>query len=307
MIDITKIFTKNNIAKVSNFYRLNTGFTNDIYMVDEKYILKVCIKEENELNFKKECFCYKFFKDIIPVPKVLIADMSKSIIDRYYMIYEKIDGDNLYSRWHLLNNEERKHIVYQLASIVNRINTAEYKAFLNEFEIDKNINWHEIRYNSLIEKLDKLKVNNVLENRFLLEIHNYIENNHLALCEQKLGLTYFDLHFDNVLISSSTVTALLDFERTDIMSIDYALDTIKRMTQYPYLYASEEYEEFAKQEDYLNVLEWFKEFSPEMFNFKDLDTRLSLYSIEYDMHMLMKFPEAEGVKKRLAKTLGYIY
>lgn len=302
---IKTIFTKNNISKVCSFYRLNTGFTNDIYVVDEKYILKICVNEENEVNFKRECFCYKLYKGIIPVPNVIVSDTSKSIIDKCYMIYEKINGNNLYSRWHLLNNEERKHIVNQLACIINHINTVDYKAFINEFNIDEDINWHKTRYNSLKEKLDKLKSNDVLGDKLLIGIHNYIENNHSVLMEQKIGLTYYDLHFDNVLVSGNKVAALLDFERTDVMSIDYALDTIKRMVQYPYLYASEEYEEFTKQEDYINVLKWFKEFAPEMFDFKDLDTRLSLYSIEYDMHMLAKFPKAEGIKKRLLKTLEY--
>ena len=63
----------------------------------------------------------------------------------------------------------------------------------------------------------------------------------------------------------------------------------------------------VEQRDYANILEWFKEFSPNLFDFKYLDTRLSLYSIEYDMNMLLKFPKNEGLKKRLAKAIQYSY
>lgn len=304
---ISKIFEENNIGKASKVCSIDIGFTNDIYVVNDNYILKVCVEEVNEVNFMKECFCYDIFKGKIPVPKIIVSDTSKSLIDKDYMIYEKIVGDNLYSKWHLLNDEERKSIIRQLADIVNCINTTEFKSFSSKFKISENINWHDLKYNSLIVKLNKMRLNNILDNQFIAYIQDFIESNHNALLEQKIGLTYSDLHFDNVLVSGNTVTALIDFEKTDVLSIDYALDTIKRLCEYPYLFACEEYEKFVEQKDYECIFEWFKEFSPNLFDFKSLETRLSLYSIEYDMNMLTKFPKVESLKRRLAKTIKYDY
>lgn len=304
---IANIFNINNIANVSEVHFLDIGFTNHIYVINDQYILKVCVKEENEENFNRECFCYNLFKDKIPVPKIIVSDASKSLLDKYYMIYEKVSGDNLYSKWHLLNNEDRKDIVTQLCNIIKSINTTEYKSFADHFKVNKDINWNNLKCNSLKAKLNNIRLNKILENQFISKIEDYIENNHHTLFEEKIGLTYFDLHFDNVLVSGNKVTALLDFERTDILSIDYALDTIKRLSEVPYLYACEEYEKFIKKEDYTDLLQWFREFYPELFDFKYLDIRLALYSIEYDMRLLLKFPEAEGLKRRLGRTVGYDY
>ena len=251
---IAKIFKKNNIRVVDKACSINIGFTNDIYIVDDHYILKVCINKENEESFNKECFCYNIFKGKIPVPNIIVADTSRSIIDNYYMIYEKIIGDNLYSKWHLLNDRERKSIIRQLADIINCINTTEYKSFSTELKINEEINWHDLKYNSLNEKLNKIKFRNILDDQFIVCIQDYIESNHYALFQQKVGLTYSDLHFDNVLVFGNTVVGLIDFETTDILSIDYALDTIKRLSKYPHLYACEEYEKYVEQRDYDNLL-----------------------------------------------------
>jgi len=302
---ITKIFNENNITIVNEIHKLDIGFTNDIYIINDQYILKVCVDEKNEENFNRESFCYDFFKDMVPVPNIIVSDTSKRVINKYYMIYEKIAGDNLYSKWHLFSSEDRKHIVSQLANMINCVNTSEYKLFLNHFKMNEDINWHNLRYNSLKEKLSEISKNKILDNNFIDHIEKYINNNHDTLIEQRIGLTYTDLHFDNVLISGNTVTALLDFERVDVLSIDYALDTIKRLSEYPYLYACEEYEKFIESKDYIDLVEWFKEFYPDLFNFKHLDTRLSLYAMEYDMRLLLKFPESEGLKQRLAKTINF--
>ncbi|WP_066498123.1 phosphotransferase family protein [Abyssisolibacter fermentans] len=304
---IAKIFNKKNIDVVSKIKHLDIGFTNDIYVINNKYILKVCVNEQNEKNFNRECFCYNYLKDIIPVPNIIVSDTSKNIIDRYYMIYKKIDGDNLYSKWHLFSKEDRKYIVRQLADIINSINTLEYRTFSTHFKMSDNIDWHNLRYSSLKEKLNGIKKNKLLDNNFISKIDEYISVNHNVLYEQKIGLTYTDLHFDNVLVLGNKVTALLDFEKTSVLSIDYALDTIKRLSEYPHLYACEKYEKFVKDEDYVDLIKWFKKFCPDVFKFKQLDTRLSLYSIEYDMRLLLKFPNSEGLKQRLARTVEYNY
>ncbi|MEI8252594.1 MAG: hypothetical protein WCG25_02370 [bacterium] len=56
---------------------------------------------------------------------------------------------------------------------------------------------------------------------------------------------------------------------------------------------SEEFEKFAKQEDYIHLLDWFLEFYPELFEFKNLDKRLDLYFVEYDLHTLLKRPTSQ--------------
>ena len=300
---IENIFIKNNIEDVFDVATLDIGFTNDIYIVNDKYILKVCVDEGNEPNFLKEINYYEVLRGEIPIPNVIVADTTKSLISKYYMIYKKIEGENLYATWHLLNNDERKDIIKQLAKILNNINSIDYLSIGEKLNVNKNITWHDIRYNSLIENLNNLKSKDTLDTSFTTEIENYIEDNHHTLHEQKIGITYCDLHFENVLVKNKEVTALLDFERVDVLSIDYALDTIKKLSERPNIYACEAYEKYVKREDYKEIILWFREYYPDLFDFKDIDTRLSLYAIEYDMRLLLKFPEVQSLKDRLLNTI----
>jgi len=87
------------------------------------------------------------------------------------------------------------------------------------------------------------------------------------LDEQKIGLVYRDIHFDNILVKDNQISGILDFERTELASIDYVLLIIKKMMEHPTKYMSEVWEKFAKKEDYAHLRNRFKEFYPELFEF----------------------------------------
>lgn len=94
--EIEKIFIKYNLKKPKRVEKINIGFTNELYSIDDKYIIKICKNIENENNFRKESYFYKIFSGKIPVPKVFVYDENKDILKYNFLIIEKIDGDNLY-------------------------------------------------------------------------------------------------------------------------------------------------------------------------------------------------------------------
>src|SRR3989339_757781 len=96
-----------------------------------------------------------------------------------------------------------------------------------------------------------------------------------------------------------------NFKKTEISSIDFVLDIIKRMVEYPKKYMSEKSEKFAKKEDYAQLLDWFCEFYSGLFNFKNLDKRLDLYSIEYNLENLILYPNAKEIKQTIAKIIKF--
>lgn len=83
------------------------------------------------------------------------------------------------------------------------------------------------------------------------------------------------------------------------------LDIIKRMVEFPKKYMSEESEPFAKHEDYSQLLNWFREFYPELFDFKDLPARLDLYDIEHNLKDIIGWPDAIELREMIAKTIRY--
>jgi len=302
---VEKIFESHGLGKVESVVKIEIGFTNKVYLVNDTFILKVCEDESNEQKFEIEVFFYNFFKDKIPVPEIKVFDKSKSIYGKFFMIYPKIEGDNLYAKWHLLNNDQRKIIIKQLCDILKVINKSPYNEFLQKFDVNFSDNWHDKILNQIQNSINKIEEKKLLSPEFIKVIRKFIDDNHHVLKEQKLALVYWDAHFDNILVEDTKIVGILDFERTEVSSIDFVLDIVKRMVEYPKKYMSEKFEKFAKKEDYAYLLDWFQEFYPELFDFKNLDKRLDLYAVEHDLDTLIWYPNSVEVKQMIAKTVKY--
>jgi len=302
---IKSIFLKYKFGQVKSIKKIEIGFTNKVYLIDDKYILKVCEDLENEDNFEKEVFFYNFFNEKIPVPKIRFFDNSKMIYDKYFMIYNKIEGDNLYSQWHLMNDSERKDIIKQLCVILRTINKSSYKNFTHQFKLHSSFNWHDKVLYNIKKSLKKIKQKKLLSRKTIEKINSFVKKNHAVLSEQKMALVHGDVHFDNILVKKNKIFGILDFEKMDLYSLDFTLDVIKRMVDYPKKYISKDFEKYVKKEDYSQLLICFKEFYPELFDFKNLDKRLDLYALEYELATLLNWPNSKEVKRMIAQTISY--
>jgi len=259
------------------------------------------------IGIYNEAFFYNLFKSEIPVPQVLVYKKKKKVYNKNFIVYTKVEGDNLYSKWHLMNLETRKNIVKQLCDILRFINNYNPQELIKKFNINTSESWHDKIINNIKESLKQIEEKQLLPEEFLQAIKKFVESNHKVLMQEKIGLVYWDAHFDNILVKDDKISGIIDFERTDLSSIDYNLDIIKRMQEYPTKYVSEEFEKFIKPENYSNLLDWFKDFYPELFDFDDLKTRLDFYELEYNLNSLLSWPKSETVKKMIAKAINYKY
>ena len=302
---IRDLFVANNLESVATVMPIQAGFTNDLYVINDNYVLKVCGKAFNEPSFGKEAYFYQFFSGQIPVPNLLVFDTSKRRIGSFYMIYEHIKGETLFARWSDYSVDEKEQIISQLAAILKVINEADVTDYAARFSEAPALNWQSERLTQLKMVLNIVRQQSLLSAKLVTKIEQYIEQNAAALKQQKLGITYWDLHFDNVLVAGSTVVGLIDFEGVGMMSVDYALDTIRRLSQYPEIYAPEGIDDEVRQHkaDYRSIYALFKKYYPALFDFENLEQRLNLYSIEYDLKLLPQFPNSQTLKARLQTYL----
>src|SRR3989339_30384 len=89
---IKNIFKKYNLGAVKSVKKIDIGFTNKVYSINNKFILKVCEDENNEEKFEMEVYFYNFLKNKIFVPEIKIFDKSKDIYEKYFMIYKKVQN-----------------------------------------------------------------------------------------------------------------------------------------------------------------------------------------------------------------------
>ena len=298
---IKKIFAANSLPEPRSFRKINVGFTNTVYAVDEQYILKVCSDSNNEKPFALEARLYKRFKNELPVPQLEVFDNSKSVLSNMYILYPMIIGENLYNVWHTYSEETRKLIVKQLCDMLRYItytDSREFKALLNPVS-----SWRDVILGRIRKYVAICTKAGTLSSAHADKITHFCEQHADCLNEQRIALVYWDAHFDNLLVEDGVIVGLLDFERTELASIDFMLDIVKRMVESPKEYMSKYAEQFAKNEDYAKLLDWYKEYYPELFDFEQLDRRLDFYSIAYNLKDLETRPDVQAIKENIDKVL----
>lgn len=266
--------------------KVNVGFTNLIYILDKKFILKICSNYENEKEFKNEINFYNKNEGNNLIPKLYYYDDSKKDIPYVYEIIEKVEGVSLYNVWHLLSEDERKNVIKQLCDAM--------KFF--HLNIGKPFCWEDYITNKFLKLYKKAKESNIFSVEEQQLIEEAIPLFSKFLLSNKFVLVHNDLHFDNIIYKDGNIK-LIDFERAIIAPKDSELDILYRMVRMPWKFASEETEKFVKKEDYSNIMGYIKEFYPELINIPNLYERLGIYDMLYFIDQYLEHPEYDDLKE----------
>ena len=299
-----KQLLKEHALKGNKITKIQVGFTNDIFSVDEQYIIKICKDRHNEPSFRREAELYQHFYPKLPVPHLKIYDDTKSLLDKDFMIYDKIKGDNLYNVWHQLTNELRRDLVRQLCAILKTINRADLQSLPVNIGLKEGVNWSQTVMSRLTKSLAVAQSMQTLSIDEIKRLQEFLNAHRSCLDEQKIALVYWDAHFDNVLVRDHKVVGLLDFERTELASIDFVFHLVYRMFKLPKWYMSEYAEQFAQAADYQYLMDWCEEFYPELFDFADIQTRIKLYSITADLENLKRWPHVKMLKNNILDAIA---
>lgn len=266
-----------------NIEKINVGFTNTIYNVDNKYIIKICTNIENEENFKREIDFYNHNKNNSLIPKLYYYDITKENVSYLYEIIEKINGESLYNVWHKLSEEEREKIIKQLCSAMESIHSNKGESY----------DWNKYISNKFISIFNKAKkLLNEDELKKLEDAYNtfssYLDSNEFVLIHN-------DLHFDNIFIYNGEIK-IIDFERSIYAPKDFELDILYRMIRKPWKFASEETEKYTKEEDYLNIMKYIEKYYPTLIKTNYLYKRLAIYDIIYFLEQYVNYPQYDELK-----------
>lgn len=290
---LQRIIKENNYLNNNmNYIKVNKGFTNTIYNLDNKYIIKICSNKDNEERFNSEINFYLSNKNNKYIPKLYNYYISNNNKDYSYEVIELIKGKTLYSMWHTLNTKERKNIIKEITSIMKSIHSIKgnyynFSKYLKD-KLDTNINKEKDLFT------DKE-----------LEIYNKIINNIDKYFKDKdLRLVHSDIHFDNILIDTTNNNIkIIDFERSIIAPIDYELDIFLRMCNNPIKYASEEDYKYIDINDYKDIPIYLKEYYPEIYNFNYFNIRHLVYDLEANLRLLPRFKDNIELKDKVLEII----
>ena len=102
-------------------HRITDGFTNEVHLLNDDIILKVCIRATNVDRFRIESKMLKH-KNTIAKPKLIAEDFSGRIIKQPYILMEYITGRPLGSVWHTLKDSEREALIKDISHNLKIIN-----------------------------------------------------------------------------------------------------------------------------------------------------------------------------------------
>lgn len=265
--------------------KINVGFTNTIYNINDSFIVKICTNINNENEFKKEIDFYKSNEENSLFPKLYYSSNDKKDIPYLYEIIEKVEGVSLYNVWHTFNEEQREEIIKQLCIAMKHIHSNTGKCY----DWTKNI---KDQFILLYEKAKKLSIFNDDEEKLLYNAYTkfekYLESNDFVLIHN-------DLHFDNIFFYAGKIK-IIDFERSMYAPRDFELDILYRMIRKPWKFASEETEQYINLSDYSNIMLYIEKYYPELVNIPNLYKRLAIYDIVYFLKQLIQHPDVEELK-----------
>ena len=290
MKTVEKIFQDHNLS-FERIEKSTIGFINEVYLTDN-YVVKIYGKNVN--GYKRERWLYS---QIMPEYAPKLIGLGDN-----YIIMERITGDGLYHIWPRMSDQEREKAIEKIADIMIGISKADYSDAGDIFE--KHNNWKEFIEMRIFRTLTQLNSKNAIDSKMAQKVQNYVRDNAYTLTEEGTSLVYADFHFDNLLVHESGKIYLIDYETLCVAPKDYMLDVWNRMMIHPFIYANEKDHNQAKQEDYTHILEWLQKYLPDMFHIKNLNKRISLYGIDYDLRILLDYPNDELLLERLEKAIS---
>lgn len=297
-----KILSNFSLPTVRSIHKLDVGFSNAVYQLGNDYILKLCTDiANNEPSFRNEARLYDYYREKLPVPHLITYNESKSLIKYSFMLYKKIAGNNLYDVWHTLSTPQKKMVIKQLCDLLLIINQTNPDDLPGDMKLERVENWKTTIVNKIEKYLAVTQTMGTLQASEIETVKHFVRSHSNVLEQQKVVFVYWDVHFDNVLVRRDKIVGLLDLERTELASIDFVLDTVRRMVEFPKKYMSEKARQYAKDDDYRYLLSWYKEFYPQLFTFDRLNTRLDLYSIAHDLEDLENWPNVQSLKDNILR------
>jgi aminoglycoside phosphotransferase (APT) family kinase protein len=248
--------------------KINAGFTNTVFAVADKYILKICHNAENEREFAVEIDFYLNNKDKSYVPRMFAFSKEKSKIPFHYIITEKLNAPSLYGVWHTFSEKQREKVVSRICGVMKDLHKNKGKPF----------DWSGYIKDLCKEHLAVLIRQKQLTDDEISLIRNAMEKFDLYLESGNFVLIHNDLHFDNIFYLNDEIK-LIDYESSRFNPIDKELEIIYYMAEMPWMHANEENERFVKTEDYKTLIPYFKKHYPEIFEVKNLEKRIAIYRL----------------------------
>ena len=278
---IQKIEKKIN-EKIISIKQINSGYSRMIFMINNRYILKIVTNPVKDNDTIKEVNFLLNNDNLEFIPKVIFSDFTKKSFPYVFYLERKINGESLLLKWPLLKENEKQQILVQLLEKLEKLHSLDYNFDNNCLDLLLK------EYDNYLNKIIESNILNKEKIYYLYELKNIIPK----LFEgAKTGLIHGDLHFNNILVNANNEISIIDFEKIKRSFVERELDPINRMSRNPNSFNTNS-EIILTDYDFRNIMNFIKN-NFETINNDKIDDRLLFFDCLNSLMWLEKYPKYE--------------
>ena len=284
--DVERVFARHGLGAVRAVGRLPGGQINAAYRVNGDMVLRVRPVGKDGAAFRKERALFERLRGQVPVPEVVALDESGEALPAAYLICRRAPGESLSRVWLNAGARQRAWLLGQLAELLRAVHQVDFPACgdLPGGELQPAASWRDYLAARLRRRLEIVRALPGAPGDLLDAVEVFQRHAAPALAAGSARLVHRDLHFGNILAEENRITALLDFEAAVAAPPDYELDQLARFLRWPRLFLTEMPGVAAAA--FRGVWPGLRGAYPELFQAPQLETRLAVYALEYDLAAL---------------------
>ena len=188
---------------------------NDVFSLDEKYVIKIKTGNPEIPRFRKEKEIYDLLrKNSFPVPKTYVYDDSKNVIPYTFILMDHVYGENLGDSWKGLSGSDKDSMLVNLGKLLAQIHSIHFSQFGEEY-VNKQFVGHK-SYKKYFSSytggiVEKLKKSRVLSEKKITKLTNFY---HSPLFDLKIpaSLTHGNFSYNNIIVEGEEINAIVDWE-----------------------------------------------------------------------------------------------
>lgn len=213
MKDIVEIILSYHALKTNQIKEIEQGVENACYRIDDTYIIRLNSHNRRYLN---EAHVYNLLAEsVVPVPNVLVVDVSKKIVPYHYMITTCLEGQSVHPSWRLLTKHEQVSLGYQIGQMLAQIHAYKFEYFgdLRTLSQTKQVQWWQLWYEHFEKFTNKMQAKSHLLKDIIPRLEVIIrERKSFFQKVDEATLIHKDFHLENVLQDKGVLTGVVDME-----------------------------------------------------------------------------------------------
>jgi hypothetical protein len=295
---LKRICLRHNI-KLESYSRLTAGFSHELHRINQDLVIKL-YNPSNSGSYRTEL---ALLASNLPFKKpTLVAYGEKNEeIDRDYVIMTYVSGTSPGSIWHLATEVQREQLIKEICQSLRTINKINPVVLPHE-AVDS---WEDLITKRFENLLITLENKNIIATHTINKAQAFFYKNVSTLKDTRLYPVYWDTQFDNFIVNNDfELQAIIDLESLELTSLDYPLCVIQKQINEPEKFLRLEDEKYADKKDYIHLVRYYKKYYPEMFDFKELETRLKVYQELEILNLLIEWSHNKENYKNLDELIS---